>query len=86
MKLKFKSKKHSRINYHYFGVKIDGYWFHKKENKWHQNINGECCSAEMFKTLRGFKKRIKKLDYLPSGTVVNLIGRFVCHDVLYVIP
>ena len=92
MKLKHSQSKRSRINYGFRGVTTDSYlWFSEEDYK--LKPYEECkkeflissVSFESVKTVKAFKRWIKKHKEIPKGTILKLCSHWVNCDVYFTI-
>jgi hypothetical protein len=80
MKLKYKAKRKSRINYNFMGFTTfeNGWWFSHNTNKWEQKPEAEYSSHQDCKTVKAFRRKLKSA---PKGVEFILVSRWVGHDV-----
>lgn len=64
-------------------------WFKRSLDKWtihdgESSLAGCGTQCGQVRTLRAFKRHIKKHSYLPAGTILRLCNRYIGYDVSYV--
>lgn len=92
MKLKHCQPKNSRINYGFRGVTVESLlWFSEEDYKlkpYEQCKKGFMISSLSFehvRTVKAFKRWIKKHKEIPKGTVLTLCSHWVNNDVYFTV-
>ncbi len=83
MKLRYKAKKRTRINYMFCGFTTfeNGWWFNDNSNKWEINPKAGkkgFSSHQDCRTVKAFRRKLKKA---PKGVQFSLVSNWVGHDV-----
>lgn len=84
MKIRYKAKKGSRINYNFMGFTTfkEGWWFNHNTNKWKLYPEVVEKGYSLFQPCRTVKAFRRKLKSAPKGIEFILVSRWIGFDVI----